>query len=32
MPKSIQLYLIIDEYDNFTNNVLSNEGEAVYHA
>ena len=30
--KSIQLYLIIDEYDNFTNNVLSNEGEAVYHA
>ena len=30
--KSIQLYLIIDEYDNFTNNVLSNESEAVYHA
>ena len=30
--KSIQLYLIIDEYDNFINNVLSNEGEAVYHA
>ncbi len=28
----IQLYLIIDEYDNFTNNVLSEEGEAVYHA
>ncbi len=28
----IRLYLIIDEYDNFTNNVLSEEGEAVYHA
>ncbi len=28
----IQLYLIIDEYDNFTNNILSEEGEAVYHA
>ncbi len=28
----IQLYLIIDEYDNFTNNVLSEEGEEVYHA
>ena len=27
-----QLYLIIDEYDNFTNNVLNEEGEAVYHA
>ena len=28
----IQLFLIIDEYDNFTNNVLSEEGEEVYHA
>ena len=28
----ISLYLIIDEYDNFTNNVLNEEGEAVYHA
>ena len=27
-----QLYLIIDEYDNFTNNVLNVRGEAVYHA
>ena len=27
-----QLYLIIDEYDNFTNNVLNEEGEQVYHA
>ena len=26
-----QLYLIIDEYDNFTNNVLNEEGEEVYH-
>ena len=30
--KGTQLYLIIDEYDNFTNNILSEEGEAVYHA
>lgn len=28
----IPLYLIIDEYDNFTNIVLNEEGEAVYHA
>ena len=28
----IPLYLIIDEYDNFTNTVLNEEGEAVYHA
>ncbi len=28
----IELYLIIDEYDNFTNTVLNEEGEAVYHA
>ena len=28
----IKLYLIIDEYDNFTNTVLNEEGEAVYHA
>ena len=27
-----QLYLIIDEYDNFTNTVLNEKGEAVYHA
>ncbi len=27
-----QLYLIIDEYDNFTNTVLSEQGERVYHA
>jgi hypothetical protein len=26
------LYLIVDEYDNFTNNVLNEQGEAVYHA
>lgn len=26
-----QLYLIIDEYDNFTNNILNKEGEALYH-
>ena len=25
-------YLIVDEYDNFTNNVLNKHGEAVYHA
>ena len=30
--KGTQLYLIIDEYDNFTNNILSEEGEAVYHS
>ena len=30
--KRIPLYLILDEYDNFTNNVLSQEGQAVYHA
>ena len=27
-----QLYLIIDEYDNFTNTVLNEQGEEVYHA
>ena len=27
-----QLYLIIDEYDNFTNDVLNEHGEKVYHA
>ena len=27
-----QLYLIIDEYDNFTNTVLNEQGEKVYHA
>ena len=30
--KEIRLFLIIDEYDNFTNNVLNERGEAVYHA
>ena len=30
--RQIPLYLIIDEYDNFTNNVLNEKGEAVYHA
>ena len=30
--RHIQLYLIIDEYDNFTNDVLNEQGEAVYHA
>ena len=30
--RDIPLYLIIDEYDNFTNNVLNERGEAVYHA
>ena len=27
-----QLYLIIDEYDNFTNIVLNEQGEEIYHA
>lgn len=27
-----KLYLIIDEYDNFTNGVLNEDGEKVYHA
>ena len=31
-PAKIPLYLIIDEYDNFTNVVLNEKGEAVYHA
>ena len=30
--QQIPLYLIVDEYDNFTNTVLSEKGEAVYHA
>lgn len=30
--KKYQLYLIIDEYDNFTNTVLNEQGEEVYHA
>ena len=30
--KDIPLYLILDEYDNFTNDVLSEKGQAVYHA
>jgi len=30
--RHFQLYLIIDEYDNFTNVVLNEHGEKVYHA
>ncbi|HBF06495.1 MAG TPA: AAA family ATPase, partial [Prevotella sp.] len=30
--KQFQLYLIIDEYDNFTNVILNEHGEKVYHA
>ena len=30
--RRIPLYLILDEYDNFTNNILNEKGEAVYHA
>lgn len=30
--KGIPLYLIIDEYDNFTNTVLNEQGEKVYWA
>lgn len=30
--RSISLYLIIDEYDNFTNIVLNEQGEDVYHS
>lgn len=30
--KNIPLYLIIDEYDNFTNVVLNKQGKEVYHA
>lgn len=30
--KNIPLYLIIDEYDNFTNVVLNEQGKEVYHA
>ncbi len=30
--KNLSLYLIIDEYDNFTNTVLNERGEEVYHA
>ena len=26
-----KLYLIVDEYDNFTNTILNEEGEAIYH-
>ncbi|MGN1229677.1 MAG: AAA family ATPase, partial [Prevotella sp.] len=28
----VKAYLIVDEYDNFTNNVLNKHGESVYHA
>lgn len=30
--KGFSLYLIVDEYDNFTNVVLNEHGEKVYHA
>ncbi len=30
--RKLALYLIIDEYDNFTNTILNEKGEAVYHA
>lgn len=30
--KKFQLYLIVDEYDNFTNSVLNEHGEGTYHA
>ena len=30
--KGLSLYLIVDEYDNFTNVVLNEHGEKVYHA
>lgn len=30
--RKLSLYLIIDEYDNFTNTILNEKGEAVYHA
>ena len=30
--KGLRLYLIIDEYDNFTNDVLAEYGERVYHS
>ena len=30
--RGLSLYLIIDEYDNFTNTVLNTHGEEVYHA
>ena len=29
---NIPMYLIIDEYDNFTNNILNENGKEVYHA
>ncbi len=28
----LKLFLIVDEYDNFTNTILNKQGEAVYHA
>ena len=30
--RDLPLFLIIDEYDNFTNTILNEQGEAVYHA
>ena len=30
-PKDCPLYLIVDEYDNFTNNVLNVKGQQAYH-
>lgn len=29
--KSLKIYLIIDEYDNFTNTILSTQGQQAYH-
>lgn len=29
--KGLKTYLLIDEYDNFANTILSNEGQAAYH-
>lgn len=29
--KGLKMYLVLDEYDNFANNVLVNHGEPVYH-
>lgn len=31
-PLGLSIYLLIDEYDNFTNTILSSEGNNVYHA
>ncbi len=31
LGKKIQFYLLIDEYDNFANNILATHGQGVYH-